>query len=359
MKIRPPLHDPAERFATRVLSSGFSSIVTRLGSASIGLLSFVVTPAHADTFGSGANTFTINFVNIGNPGNGDDLGAGGGLYSAPHGRVAYRYRMGATEVAQDWITKATALGMTNVTAGSWGANQPAGNMTWYEAAAFVNFLNTSTGHQAAYNLSFNATAGTWSMSLWPAAFSFDPEPGVAIFLNQFRHKNAYYFLPSLDEWYKAAYHKNDGATANYWDYATGSNSIPDGLDFSGDPSFNAVFAEYLLPTQPNAVTNVGVASPYGTFGQGGNLREWSEGNFDELNTSPTADRWSGGGLFNSGENFMRSTDANRFAPGNGNITLGFRVASVPEPSAALFAVAGTFIWIAQRRPERSHRRPRP
>lgn len=41
-----------------------------------------------------------------------------------------------------------------------------------------------------------------------------------------RHKDAYYFLPSEDEWNKAAYHQNDGVTANYWDYATGSNSIP-------------------------------------------------------------------------------------------------------------------------------------
>jgi hypothetical protein len=28
--------------------------------------------------------------------------------------------------------------------------------------------------------------------------------------NLYRHKDAYYFLPSEDEWYKAAFHKNDG-----------------------------------------------------------------------------------------------------------------------------------------------------
>ena len=79
--------------------------------------------ARADNFGSGSNAFTIDFVNIGNAGNGNDLGAGGGSYSSPYGHVAYTYRMGVTEVAQDWITKATNLGMTNVTAGAWGEMQ--------------------------------------------------------------------------------------------------------------------------------------------------------------------------------------------------------------------------------------------
>jgi hypothetical protein len=48
----------------------------------------------ADTFGSGANTFTIDSVTIGNPGNADDAGAGGGSYSWPDGGVAYTCRMG-------------------------------------------------------------------------------------------------------------------------------------------------------------------------------------------------------------------------------------------------------------------------
>ncbi len=135
-----------------------------LGTTLAGVLALLVTSAHADTFGSGGNAFTIDFVNIGNAGNGDDLGAGGGIYFTPYGGVGYDYRMGVTEVPQDWITKATNLGLTNVTAGAWGASQPAANMTWYEAAAFVNFLNVSTRHQAAYNLNGTATA----MTLWTA-----------------------------------------------------------------------------------------------------------------------------------------------------------------------------------------------
>jgi len=52
--------------------------------------------------------------------------------------------------------------------------------------------------------------------------------------NLYRHKDAYYFLPSENEWSKAAYHQNDGVTANYRDYATGNNTIPTAV--SGEAS---------------------------------------------------------------------------------------------------------------------------
>lgn len=170
--------------------------------AACGLAVATVHPTlRADTFGSGANTFTIDFVNVGNAGNTDDAGAGGGIYSSPYGGVSYNYRIGTYEITQDAITKATNLGLTNVTAGAWTGSQPAANMTWYEAAAFVNFLNTSTGHQAAYQIDAGGTA----LTLWSSG-----EAWQAGGENLYRHKEAYYFLPSEDEWYKAAFHKNNG-----------------------------------------------------------------------------------------------------------------------------------------------------
>jgi hypothetical protein len=44
-----------------------------------GVLALTVMPTRADTFGSGVNQFNIDFVNIGNAGNANDAGAGGGL----------------------------------------------------------------------------------------------------------------------------------------------------------------------------------------------------------------------------------------------------------------------------------------
>jgi len=131
-------------------------------------------------------------VNISNPGNGNDAGAGGGIYSSPYGGVPYVYRMGVTEASQDWITKATAStpGLLNVTAGAWAGNQPAATMTWYEAAAFVNWLNTSEGHQAAYQIDETNTP----LTLWTSEQAW--QAGGE---NLYRHKDAVYFLPSENE----------------------------------------------------------------------------------------------------------------------------------------------------------------
>jgi len=49
----------------------------------LSILTLTSAAVHADTFGSGANTFNIDFVTIGNAGNANDAGAGGGIYSGP------------------------------------------------------------------------------------------------------------------------------------------------------------------------------------------------------------------------------------------------------------------------------------
>ena len=120
------------------------------------------TMAEADTFGSGPFVFTLDFVGVGNAGNGNDAGAGGGSYSSPYGGVAYDYRMGVNEISQAAINAAVAGGLTGMPAGSWTGNQPSANINWFQAAAFTNWLNTSTGHAAAYQLN----AGLNALTLW-------------------------------------------------------------------------------------------------------------------------------------------------------------------------------------------------
>ena len=304
------------------------------------LLALTAGSLHADTFGSGANTFTIDFVNIGNPGNVDDAGAGGGIYSSPYGGVPYTDQMGKYEISQEMITKATNLGMTNVTASPWTGSQPAAGMTWYEAAAFVNWLNTSTGHQAAYQLNGTNTA----LTLWTSAQAW--QLGGE---NLYRHKDAYYFLPSEDEWYKAAYHKNDGVSVNYWDYPTGSNGVPDGIDSNGDPSYQAVFNDGFDQGQPNAITSAGSASSaYGTYGQGGNVWEWNESAYDGINNSSSENRARRGGLWSATENFLRSSGRYNTAPSLSYSLVGFRVASVPEPSCTVMMIGVVLMAVARR-----------
>ena len=293
------------------------------------------TSAQADTFGTSGNEFTLDFVNIGNVGNAAD--------TTGYGAVPYEYRIGIYEISQDVIERATASGLANVTAGAWLGSRPAAFISWYEAAAFVNWLNTSTGKSAAYDMIWDGS--TWSMNLWSSgeAWQLGGE-------NLYRHKDAYYFLPSENEWYKAAYHKNDGITGNYWVYPTGSDAAPTAV-VSGTATNTAVY-EQLWEQGVAPVETAGGLSPYGTMGQGGNIWEMNETAFDGTNDSVSERRTIRGGYWS--ENYLWSSfrgGGSLADPSRQHEVLGFRVASVPEPStfALLAMTAAGALWLARRR----------
>jgi hypothetical protein len=300
-------------------------------------------PAAADTFGSGANSFTIEFVTIGNPGN-------PAYPSSPTwpeaGAVSYQYRMSTYEISEDMVNKAIAAGAVGITIDARGPNRPATSVTWHEAARFVNWLNSSTGNHVAYN--FNSRTPAQMFILWtPRDPGYDPN-------NPFRNRLAKYFLPSLDEWTKAAYY--DPIASRYWTYPTGSNSIPDGVDIvGGDPDFDAVFYDGGLRLDPRDITNVGLPSPYGTFGQGGNVYEWLETTFDRRNIAPDAPRINIGGSWDSIYALLAASTGGRGdSPSRQFNFTGFRVASIPEPNtAAILATAFLLLRWRSRRPTNS------
>lgn len=307
-----------------------------------GLLSLGTLSARADTFSTGPNGFAIDFVTVGNAGNGDDLGAGGGVYSSGLGGVGYNYRISTTEISLDLIAKATASGLAGVNAGGWGPTRPASQVTWFEAAKFVNWLNTSTGHQIAYQLNSSNTLLTpWSSA---DAWQIGGE-------NLFRHKDAFYVLPSEDEWYKAAFHKNDGVTANYWDYATESNTAPLAVT-GGTLPHTAVYNHTLTPAEVN---NAGGLSAYGTMAQDGNVWEWMESGFDGTNTLGSEGRTVRGGYFDGSFAALRSGVLGRsnFGPAATDLCIGFRVAStvalVPEPGTMTLLIASSIMLLSRSR----------
>ncbi len=74
-------------------------------------------------------------------------------------------------------------------------------------------------------------------------------------VSETRAPGATFFIPSEDEWYKAAYHKNDGVTANYWDYPTSTDAVP----YSDQPPGSGA------PTQSNTANffkDDGIANGY-------------------------------------------------------------------------------------------------
>jgi len=174
--------------------------------------------------------------------------------------------------------------------------------------------------------------------------------------NLYRHKDAFYFLPSENEWYKAAYHKNDGVTANYWDYATSSNRTPVAVA-SGMEGGTAVYDG--MDNQPAPVTNNGGLSAYGAMGMTGNVYEWNESAFDAPNDDPWKHRVQRGGTYDAGDYYLNSS--RRFHAGWGPVDGasdidGFRVASIstiiPEPSAAVMILMAVGAWLLIRRSRR-------
>jgi hypothetical protein len=298
--------------------------------------------ARADTFGSGGNAFTIDFVNVGNPGNANDSGTTGSYFSA-FGGVAYDFRMGTYEVSEDMITKANAVGSLGITKDTRGVDKPATSVSWNEAARFVNWMNTSSGYSAAYKFSLQPGDVGYSANsniiLWQVG---DAGYNAA---NLYRNSNAFYFLPSEDEWYKAAYYSGSGTT--YFDYALQSDTIPNAV--ANGPTG----AVYNGQTGPADVDNAGGSSFYGTRGQNGNVWEWNESAFDAPNDSSSVFRAIRGGNWLNTEFILRSSFRGISDPSDESLSIGFRVASVPEPSTAFMILIPVGVWLLRRSRRRS------
>jgi formylglycine-generating enzyme len=298
--------------------------------AAVGLL-LALPGARADTFGSGDDSFEIEFVRIGNPGNPPDDDPN------PAGAVDHSYRIGKYEVSEQMIDKANALGGLGITKDTRDPGKPATSVTWFEAATFVNWLNTSTGSVPAYKFDANGDFQLWE----PGDAGYDAN-------NLFRNSQARYFLPSVDEWHKAAYF--DPAAGHYWDYPTGVDSVPDGVDFVGDPVFDAVFYDGGANPGPNDITDVGLLSSYGTAGQGGNVLEWEETAVDRISDSAVEGRGLRGGSWTFGSSVLAASNRNGIQPSFQGEIVGLRVASiVPEPTTIATVVAGLLGLLGSRK----------
>jgi hypothetical protein len=285
--------------------------------------------AHADLFGSGASSFEIEFVPIGQPGNPADTTG----QPNPAGSVPYAYRIGKYEISEQMIDKANALGGLAITKDTRGPDKPATSIDWFEAARFVNWLNTSTGNPPAYKF----VSGNFQ--LW------QPGDGGYNLDNLFRNSLAKYFLPSANEWYKAAYY--DPVAEVYWNFPTGSNLPPTPVP-SGTAPGTAVVMQG-IPAGPADIKQAGGLSPYGTMAQGGNAWEWEETAADLINSEPyeyRGGRGAGWGAFPSSLSATLRADGLPQIPPLG---AGFRVASIiPEPSAAKMLAMATLALLALR-----------
>lgn len=291
--------------------------------------------AETVSFGSGSNAFFLEFVEIGDPGNTADTTGN----PNPAGSVGYTYSIGKYEVSRDQVAKASAGGGLGITLDSMSfvtggprADMPATGVSWFEAAQFVNYLNTSQGFSAAYKFD-----GSGTFQLWNSGDAgFDAS-------NPFRNSMANFVLPNTDEWYKAAYYDGNGG---YFDYATGSNVAPMSVA-SGTGDATAVYGQE-FSQGPADIMLAGGLSALGTIGQSGNVWEWEESESDLVNDSDSSFRGIRGGIWEGSSGNLSSSSRFGNYPWVESVNYGFRVASlspVPEPGttaglAGLLALGG-------------------
>jgi len=314
-------------------------------------------------------------VPVGNPGNAaDDTG---------YGAVAYDYRIGKYEVTagqyRDFLNAVDPTGanshglyssdmlknrdygsgcqITQHVGGNYDfsgrpsgteadwVDRPVNYVSWYDAAMYANWATSGNIHQGAYDTSAGANWGSSDAGAYTGITAHDS----AEMDDMVSTYGKVYVLPTENEWYKAAYHENDGNTGNYFDYPTSSNSVP-GTDMTEgtNPGNNANFyASDFLIGSPYFRTEVGEFelsdSPYGTFDQGGNVWEWNEALIG-------SSRNVRGGTFGASDYTMLAASIRGAkSPSSDGYLVGFRVAEIPEPATMAILMLGGIGILRKRR----------
>jgi formylglycine-generating enzyme len=298
---------------------------------------------------------TIDTVPIGDPGNANDP-----LTGSLYGGVAYNYRIGKYDVTVgQYAAFLNAVAATdtyglfdpsmasdpyiagiaqNCAGGNCSysvigsANHPITVVSWGDAARFANWV------QNGQPIGAEGPATTET-----GAYTLNGAITLASLGTILRNAGAKWFIPTENEWYKAAYY--DPVAAHYWSYATGTNTAPTSAPPGTTPNTVncysttgfAVTGKIDLSDGQNYLTDVGAytasASPYGTFDQSGLVSQWNEA----LSSSST--RGLRGGSWDAAPNALLSRDRLDIDPTLSFASLGFRVATIPEPSTAVLAVA--------------------
>jgi formylglycine-generating enzyme required for sulfatase activity len=308
----------------------------------------------------------MDYVSVGDAGNSAD--------STGYGAVAYAYQIGKYEVTNAQYGEflnavdpggANANGVYNASMGSdarggitytalaaSGAkytistsmgDKPVNYVSWYDGARFTNWMHNGQGSGSTETGAYTLNGATTGIIL--------------------KNVGATVYLPSEDEWYKAAYYDptaGAGGGDNYWAHATRSNDAPtpataNSTGVISNPGANV--ANYGSGADWNSqngnVTTVGSAgaaanSYFGTADQAGSVWEWNDANISSTS------RGVRGGSWNDDSFILAASIRGSLPPSYEDGGTGFRVASVasvpvPEPSAFLVSMLLVSAFLTRRR----------
>jgi len=218
-------------------------------------------------------------------------------------------------------------------------NFPITYVSWSSAARFCNWLHNDqpegnegpeTTEQGAYDL--NGFMG----GVIPVA------------------KNATWFLPTEDQWYKAAYYKGGGTNAGYWLYPTRSDTAPDNSiaargtnnelkkikNFWGNYINQDTYSKSSAPYLTSVYTFTNSCGPYGTYDMGGNVFEWVDA--ARAGLAPDVEVIRGGawskefGIASLAANYRNTTNKLSLETD----AIGFRVATQPQHLTLSWVIVG-------------------
>jgi formylglycine-generating enzyme required for sulfatase activity len=312
----------------------------------------LVTPALA--------VINIDYVSVGHAGNAAD--------STGHGAVAYAYQIAKNEttISQyagflnavaatdtyflynssmttsfiNGISRSGSSGSFTYSVAPGSGNKPITYVSWFDAARFTNWLHNGQPTGTQNNLTTEDGAYTLNGAM----------SGVSVSKNV----GATVWIPSENEWYKAAYYdpnKGGPGIGGYWAQATQSNTVT-GNTVGVATSANYFDGDYVgsgnssFPTA-NALTDVGAYglnsdSAYGTNDQAGNVWEWNDAVIG-------SSRGLRGGAWGSDASGLPASGRDSTTPTVQTNDVGFRVASVPEPSAVLMTMLSASACLMRRR----------
>ncbi len=289
-----------------------------------------------------AGALSMDWVAVGDPGNACDTQASGCF-----GAVTTPYQIGRYEVTNAQYaeflnavdpTGADALALYNPGMGSsehGGIERVSGNadgskyvlktsmdakpvnfVSWFDALRFANWMHNGMGSGGTESGAYTLLGGI-------------PIPSNSTTIT--RNAGATVWLPSEDEWYKAAYY--GGASGTWLDYPAGEDTTIGCSAPTAAP--NTANCDFAAATLTDVGSYTGSASPYGTFDQGGNVLEWNEEPFFDGSF-----RGIRGGSWFDFPGALAASFRDPSLPQIEDNFFGFRVASVPEPSTGLLVMAG-------------------
>jgi formylglycine-generating enzyme required for sulfatase activity len=272
---------------------------------------------------------TIDWVPIGNPGNAADTPSTN-CFASSCGSVSYAYQISKYEVSNaeyaeflnakaasdplelyntsmnsdatnGGITQSGVSGSFSYAVKSGFASKPVNYVSFYDTLRFSNWLNNGQGSGDTETGAYTLLGGTVA-----------PSNGTTVV----RNGGATVFLPSENEWYKAAYY--NAVSTSYFDYPAGTNTTT----VCAAPTATANRANCRSAGVTTVGAYTGSASPYGTYDQGGNVYERNE-----QILSVTA-RGIRGGSWRSVEGDLAASFPFSGSPTSQLDYFGFRVASL-------------------------------